>query len=393
MSAESFQHLPLKSVHYTSHFDPTGTGIFRSLKYFHDAVSAFGGSAHIVSVDAPGARPHDIDGVCVEHVQSRRVPLFGEYRIVGGQEEKLIERMPRPDVVFAHGLYRDHCRMAAKHAKAFDVPLLFVPHGALDPYVFTYRSLRKRLWLKAFSREFERSTVLCSTRREAEKASLAIRSSLFEVLPWPVGIHKASGVEEVPASISDKDRSCRRACFVGRLHPMKRLEETVIAFLAAAVQASDRWVLEIAGGLTAEINHEKLKRIAGDEYGRTVIYRGSLGDKELVDLYKRSDFTLLLSHRENFGHTVAESLCLGTAVAVSDGVDLFPLVEEHRLGYVWRPGGGSTISEFLADVLGRSREEFLAHGARGAAFARQAFSEEQFSRGLLETCIRAQRPR
>ena len=87
--------------------------------------------------------------------------------------------------VLLHVPYRYHATWAARWCDDHGVPFAFVPHGAFDPYVFTYRAWQKKLWLR-----FARRTVtdraaflLYATFGEALKGELVTGERPREILP------------------------------------------------------------------------------------------------------------------------------------------------------------------------------------------------------------------
>ena len=135
----------------------------------------------------------------------------------------------RADVVFIHLLYRGHCSWAARVARENGIPVVVVPHGALDPWVFSYRGLRKRTWLQMHREVLfgAKSTVLFATEAEANKAR-----------QWFIHQPRKSSHGRSNGSLQLRSIWCAQrydltpeVLFVGRLHPMKRVLETIFRAL------------------------------------------------------------------------------------------------------------------------------------------------------------------
>jgi glycosyltransferase involved in cell wall biosynthesis len=302
------------------------------------------------------------------------------------------EAIRNADIVFIHLLYRDHSTWAARIARESGKPIVVVPHGGLDPYVFTYRGLRKRIWLR-MHRDLlfgGASTMLFATDAEAKKAGSAVRWSSEGIIPWPV--ERLTSAPD--GAVRHKGTStCRKLLFVGRIHPMKRVLETIRAL--RSLNRPD-WHLTIAGPATSEIPVETLTREAGGLWGDQIRYMGEMQRGDLGALYAESDALLLFSHRENFGYVVAEAMCEGLPVVISDDVDLSSVVARSGSGMVKTIGTQNHIVEALTDLLALTSEELTAMGISGARTAEAEFTFERFAaslNALAEDCVSRHRLR
>ena len=87
------------------------------------------------------------------------------------------------DVIVCHMLFRYHNDWATR----LGIPYFVVPHGSLDPYVFSYRRLQKELWMLACGTRFFRAEgVIFATQRESQKVFRGIGSDKAHVINWPV---------------------------------------------------------------------------------------------------------------------------------------------------------------------------------------------------------------
>jgi glycosyltransferase involved in cell wall biosynthesis len=375
-------------VHVANNAAPQFGGAYRSIVLFRSAASTRNYSTQCISFDdEPHENPHLNDRETWHIIPTRRGVLGRKYALVSHRSVgRLTELVESADLIFVHLLYRYHAVWAAQCARQFSKPIVVVPHGSLDPYVFTYRAFTKRLWLKTYhDLLFRDSLVLYATDRERERAAATVGNVKAKSLYWPIDdetCHLADTLPRLPCTP-------RQLLFVGRLHPVKRVLETVRAFCRASVPG---WQLVVIGAESGEISPENLQTAAGAEWNRSVVYRGVLDRQSLYSEYTRASALILASHHESFGHVVAEAMRFGLPVLVSEGVDLGAVVSAAGAGLVVPVGSESEddILDGLARFLRSTPEELekLGQSARSAAkehFAFQTFADSFNT--ILETLV------
>ena len=357
---------------------PHSGGIYTSVNNFMQALRASGHAPRCLSFTDRGSIPAS-SNQSWEHVPIPDSIIGRAYGHVSRSELRGFEQTIRnADIVFIHVLYREHSVWAARIAQKCGIPVVVVPHGCLDPWVFSYRGLRKRIWLRMHREVLfgANSTSLFATDAEAEKARKAISSSSERIISWPAvrltltsdGSMRRKGVV-----------APRKLLFVGRIHPAKRVVETIRAL--ARLNRTD-WQLTLAGAATSEIPVETLRREAGSLWGGQIQYVGEMNREQLGALYAESDALLLFSHRENFGYVVAEAMCEGLPVVISDDVDLASLVTRSGSGIVKAIRTENDIAGALTDLLALSSEELTAMGISGARTGGEEFKFEKFAASL-----------
>jgi glycosyltransferase involved in cell wall biosynthesis len=357
---------------------PKSGGVYTSAQAFTSALLQAGHSVECVSFTDPAAIPSEYPSLW-KHVAVTRSRLGRAYADVREADLKSSEKkLETADLIFVHLLYRRHAVWAARFARARGIPIVVVPHGALDPWVFSYRGKRKRIWLLAY-RSFlfgSGSTILFATEAEATKAASIISPGKSRIISWPVSRLTTT---DNPLERVRGRCSTRELLFAGRLHPMKRILETV-----TALRNLDRrdWRLTIAGPATEEISVRMLERTAGSDWGARIRYVGPQNHDQLGQLYATSDALVLFSHRENFGYVVAEAMCEGLPVAISDAVDLHPVVQRAGAGIVKTIRTENDIRTILSELLDAPPGDLTRMGISGARSAQSEFPFEKFVESL-----------
>ncbi len=235
------------------------------------------------------------------------------------------EQLRSCDVVHVHSIFTHPVHVALREALSAGVRLILRPCGLLHRY-----SLRRSAWIKA--------VYLTCWGSMVRQACVAwhYTSEQEAVESWPGNASRhfilPNGIEPDEFAV-DRSAARRRVAerwpelagrpfvlFLSRLHPKKRLDVLLSAFLEAAPQ---EFRLVVAGpdecGLWAGLCHREL---AEKSRAERVVRLGTIQGSEKADLLAAARVFALPSEHENFGIAALEALAAGTPVLLSTGVDL-----------------------------------------------------------------------
>lgn len=290
------------------------------------------------------------------------------------------------DVLICHMLFRHHTNWVQETGK----PYFVVPHGSLDPYVFTYRRLRKELWLNLFGKRYFRGAeaVVFATRRERQKAVHGIGSDNGRVICWPVEEPPRGGPsrDEVRAKLGIPEGD-RALLFLGRLHSMKRPVETIEAFVQAAVEG----VHLLLAGPDEEFSASELQAVARRSGAKNVHVLGPVYGPAKWGLLRAADGYISLSMRENFGFAMAEAMSMGLPLILSQGNDLGCEVKQE--GCSWTVGADIQGDAARAiQAFARSSPDRLHEmGARGRRWILSNANFDRFEERLRALVLNERR--
>jgi len=221
------------------------------------------------------------------------------------------------DVIISHMLFRYHTQWIIRLRK----PYYIVPHGSLDPWVFTYGRLQKELWLRLVgARYFQKAeAVIFATRKEQQKAFLGLGSSKAKIINW--GVTKAPDQELDREKVREQlgiGENEKMLLFIGRLHSMKRPLETIEAF----AQAAENGMYLVIVGPEEQYSVSELQEASRRCGTSNVHVLGPLFGNAKWEMYHAADAYISLSERENFSYTLAEAMCMGLPTILSPGNDL-----------------------------------------------------------------------
>lgn len=311
-------------------------------------------------------------------------------RIKAPERKQLDESLGQASHVFLHGSYRLSAKYAIDDAFSHGAkkPLFYIPHGSLDPWVFSQRGFVKRLWLRRYGRHLfeESNAVLAMTRNELSKIQrLAGVRTNQRVIHLPLDLeqcHFLTSAQETRIKYGIPI-DARVLCYLGRLHPMKRPLETIEA--VASVADSNLHLL-IAGPDDAFTAKEVMHRAIALGVSDRVHVTGPIYGCDKYDVLNASDAYISLSHRENFNYTAVEALGMGLPIILSPGNDLQGEISTQECGWMLSSLGASEVAEGLKAFLATSSSEINDMGRRGREWVEDHLGFDVFRdklKGLL----------
>jgi glycosyltransferase involved in cell wall biosynthesis len=252
----------------------------------------------------------------------------------------------------------------------------------LDPWSLSQKRVKKMIWLRLrLCKQLRRAAAIhFTTLREAELAAGFYQES--QKLVEPNGIFPNEYHTSPTRTIWDEfeiPRGARIALFLGRLHPKKG-----ISFVINAVKHLNRPDLTfVIAGPDEGGYRSELEALAGSfASSRRVVFTGMLtGDVKKAALAS-ADFSVLMSHQENFGNTIVESIASGTPVLISPHVNLADMVKQCLVGEVV-----PLDSQLIASVVARwldHPEVLEGYAARARSVAVTEFDWHAISRRWIE---------
>ncbi|HET6282412.1 MAG TPA: glycosyltransferase, partial [Polyangia bacterium] len=272
------------------------------------------------------------------------------------------------DVIHVHGLLNLVSSLAARKALRRRFPLVICPFGTMSRYTYTHRRRAlKRVYLALLDRpNLRRAAALhfCTgpERDEAAWHGIPLTGRSF-VIPPPL-----ADPFRFPAR--DVSSQSTRVLFLSRIHPKKGLEVLLDAWPMVRSRLPQA-TLTIAGdGDRAYV--ESLRARADTIAGGSVSFTGFVSGGAKNDTLANADLFVLPSFQENFGVVVIEAISAGAPVVITPEVQLAPVVESERLGFVV-PRRADAVAEGIVKALGdRALRDRVA--SRGAAIVEENFS-------------------
>ncbi len=336
----------MKIVHYIDEFRFEQGGVVRAVL---DLCGALAGRPHELTLlthdpsDVPESwkKGEGPPRVIVLRRQAGRLPRLSRSAVAAAQQ--CIEGA---DVVHLHGLWVPMCLQLARVARQSGVPYVLSLHGMLDDWCMAQKGAKKRLYLRLAGRRLlERAAAVhCTAAAERDQSSKWYPNGSSAVIPL---VFDAAPFEDLPAPELARQRFPQAftdetvMLFIGRLHPIKRIE----LLIEGAAQLRDAGLqikVLIAG--TGELRYENALRryVEQKQLSARVEFLGFVSGRRKVSLYQVADVFVQPSHHENWGFVVVEALACGTPVVTTRAVNTWPEL---------LVSGGATIIEPTPEAM------------------------------------------
>jgi glycosyltransferase involved in cell wall biosynthesis len=241
----------------------------------------------------------------------------------------LAEAIGAADVVHCYGLYNILCPLAVSQARRQGRPVLIEPLGMYQPRA--RNQFVKRLYHRFVTRRMFHQTAAVIATSPAELAELTAAVGDTKLVLRGNGIDVAA-FQNLPASASFRHRlqlapDDRVILYVGRISPIKNLEELVRAFARAALSSCKL----ILAGPEAEPDYAARLRelIRSLKLQGQVILAGALFGTDKLAALAAADLFVLPSLAESFGNAAAEAVAAGVPVLLTDTCGIAPMIHER----------------------------------------------------------------
>ena len=272
------------------------------------------------------------------------------------------------DCIHLNSLFYPPSLIVATVATFLKKPIVWSCRGNLDEQALVFGTWKKRpvLW---FIKKF------LSGRRVTFHATSAEESEHIRKIIGPAArIVEIPNFLEMPALMPHSGENPPYLLYVGRIHPVKALDNLLSALALSRQFLDSDFVLKIVGD-DDNAHGEQLKKQT-DELGlqHKVQFLGHIESEAKQKLYANARFTVLPSHTENFGNVVIESLAQGTPVIASKGTP-WEMLEVEKAGF-WTSNSPEDLASSIDKALSLVPNIYRIYREKSISIARQHFDIE-----------------
>lgn len=276
---------------------------------------------------------------------------------------RLERRLQSAASIHIHGIWQEHCSIAASVARKLGIPYVISAHGMLEPWALNQKRWRKALYATLVERHtLARATcVRALTGAEAEHYRQFGFKGRIDIIPNGIHIPPEGDctafLRQFPAL-----RGRRIVLFLGRLHKKKGIDVLCHAWKSFGTSLHD-CVLVFAGPDSPEAPGYTQRLV--QELGLTgsVVFTGMLGEEMKWSALRAATVFVLASHSEGFSVAVLEALASAKPVIIGEAC-YFPEVAQSGCGWVTTPEP-SRLARELGQCLRMNEAELSEFGRRG----------------------------
>jgi glycosyltransferase involved in cell wall biosynthesis len=277
------------------------------------------------------------------------------------------------DVVHLHYVYSFPTFPTLLQCRLLGKPVIWSPLGALQRWQGSSRRALKAIWDSSWYYGSDRSRLTLLLNSEQERLNTADRFPRLRTCVIPNGV-------EVPSELHATERTeDLRLLFIGRLDPIKGIENLLRACGELSANADLRWRLAIAGWADSTyVSHLKQQISNLGLQDRISMVGGVLGEAK-KKLFEDSDLVIVPSHSESFGLVVAEALAHGVPVIASKGTPWSGL-EQKQCG-LWVENDPESLATAIRKITAMPLRDM---GLRGRVWMQREFSWETIAKRTLD---------
>lgn len=313
-------------------------GPIQSLYHLCRSLADLGCDVKVLTTNANGPRANlDVDTRDEVELDGRFRVRYCRRLLFGSVSWRMLLRLPSyakwADVIHLTSVYSFPTLPALVLARLLGKPVVWSPRGSLQRWQGSSRVALKSFWEHLCRLLAPPGMVLHVTSRD-EAIQSAKKMPGARTIVITNGIHVTGAGRRSPGSFLPD--GVLRLVYIGRLHPIKALEN----LLSACRLLRMKWTLCIAGTGEPEYVEDLRSRIAGN-----IQMLGPILGQEKDTLLKNADLLVLPSHSENFGMVVAEALAQGVPVIAAHGTPWKGL-EDHRCG-IWTANDPASLASAI----------------------------------------------
>ena len=251
-------------------------------------------------------------------------------------------------------------------AKTLRQKVIVGPRGEFSEGALSLKSRKKNTFIKLYKLlNLHRGTIYqASSIYEAEDIRRVLGSDMDIVIAEDIG------AQEFAKNIAIREQIIK-AVFISRISPMKNLGFALETFKSV----QNPLVYDIYGPIEDQSYWQHCQSIIADLPSHIdVQYKGELTPEQVVPTLSSYDFFFMPTKGENYGHVIAEALCAGLPLLISDATPWRNLTGQG-LGWDLSLDNPSTFSNAINKLALMSNDDHYEMRKNVLKWARNKFSQ------------------
>lgn len=276
------------------------------------------------------------------------------------------------DLLHMHGLWSPDLLAAGAACRRAGIPYVWEPHGMLVREAYNQKRLKKEVFmamgLRATLKAAAAMVFVTPEERDHSLIPAGYPRERLHAIPLPV--------EPPKFPIDAPFRAAARArfgakpgepvvVFLGRLHPVKRVEIAIRALATFTPQERPRLIL-VGGG--EEAYERTLRELAASlNVAEWCVFSGWVRGDDKWAALAAGDVLTLNSLHENFGYVAVEALCVGSVPVLTRNLAIAGELHEAGLAEICEPQPAD-LGKAWQRAIARVRQQPEAVLNRGRAW-------------------------
>ncbi|MFD1361767.1 glycosyltransferase family 4 protein [Lentibacillus salinarum] len=344
----------MKIAIITETFVPSTDGVVTRLKACIRYIKKQG---HDVRVIAPDLGVYEFEGVTIEGVPARTLPLYRskKFSLPTRKVKKMLEAY-NPDVV--HVVNPALVGMSGVYyAKKLGYPMLASFHTQVPKYADYYNLPMFKGLLWWYFRKLHNQAELNLCTSEAVREEL-VEQHFHNVRVWKRGVDTelfdpSKYDKAIREKLSNGQADKKLLLYVGRLAPEKEIEK-----IKSVLDASDEFVLAIVGDGPHRQTLEK------HFAGTNTVFTGFMHGEELAKAYASSDVFVFPSTTETLGLVITEAMASGLPLVAARSGPTCEQIEDGRTGLLYDKDKQGDFKDTVLRFADETLRKRLARAAR-----------------------------
>lgn len=284
------------------------------------------------------------------------------------------------DIYHTNGLWM-HCNhITCATARKKGKPYIITPHGMLYPDAIKRSYWKKWPLIKVFFNKdiMQADCIHATCTQEMEnirafgyKGPIAIIGNPANIPPY---------IDELKGR--DKENKETIFGFLGRIHPVKKIENLLYGIAECAPEKRKKMRLVIMGKGDEQYELFLRKEVERLALTDNVEFKGFINGREKFEQLSQLDALFVPSDFENFGMIVTEALACKTPVFASLGTPWEEL-NKRKCGW-WMDRTPQNIANVMSHIVDMPREEIDAMGERGRKLVEEKFTASSVAKQMKE---------
>lgn len=252
-------------------------------------------------------------------------------------------------------------------AKFLNKQVVLAPRGEFSKGALSLKPLKKKIFIKSFKLlNLDKDIIF-------QASSIYEKNDILSVLGRDLDIVIAEniGSQEFSESMPKKSNNVLKGVFVSRIAPIKNL------LLALRILSDVKGPVSynIYGPIEDSNYWQECKNVISKLPSNiTVRYNGELNPTEIIPTLTQFDFFFLPTKGENYGHVIAEALCAGLPLVISDATP-WQNLESFGIGWDLPLDNLDMFSKVIDKLIVMSDEQHYKMRNSVLTWAKQKFTQ------------------